>query len=640
MKRLLTAILILVTAAATAALMAKMPQLKPSYAWRMIEPLGLHEPATIDTLPDRYAQRSVPSELSDAWASTGNMGGEGINMILSERPAMSDFFFRDAVSSWIPGARKTLFYNTRIPMTLLSYNTAGGRENAQDRLGVVFSGNINAQAQVGAFLDYLYSKGCYSQQAAKNLAWGFSGSYIGPRYQFQGFFYHYNLLNKENGGITDPLYITDPALVQGGVESVDPKAIPTRLTDAHSRFLGTQVVLNNRYNVGFWRTDEPQEGDTVERRTYVPVTSFIWTFSYTDGKHLFNDGDADASADFFAHRYLYPTLTGDKTRYSSVANTVGVSLLEGFNKYAKFGLAAYARYTHNSYEQTPDTITDRTGLTPWPEGIGAIVPKEGENLIDIGAQLTKQQGSVLTYRATAELGISGRTAGDVRLDGSLRTCIPVRTDSLVVTAFGKFHNTAAPYFMQHYLSNHFIWSNSFGKQRDLRFGGALSFDRTGTRIEVEAGNIQNMIYFGPDFLPAQHGGSVQVFSARLRQRLRAGILHWDNTVTYQTTSDETVLPLPKLAVFSDLYLKFKVATLYVQLGVDCDYYTKYYAPNYQPATATFANQHEIQIGKPQAEQVPLLCDDEPHQPGLVLERLLRSARLPHESAPVPDRPVD
>ena len=57
-----------------------------------------------------------------------------------------------------------------------------------------------------------------------------------------------------------------------------------------------------------------------------------------------------------------------------------------------------------------------------------------------------------------------------------------------------------------------------------------------------------------------------------------------------------MLPLPKLAVFSDLYLKFKVATLYVQLGVDCDYYTKYYAPNYQPATATFANQHEIQIG--------------------------------------------
>ncbi len=162
-------------------LSARKQVLAPSYAWRMVSPLGLRDSATLDTLPDRYAQRSVPTEVSDAWASTGNLGGEGINMIWAERPAMSDFFFRDAVAPWIPSAAKTIFYNTRVPMTLLSYNTAGGRDNAQERLAATFSGNINREAQVGAFLDYLYSKGCYADQAAKNLAWGFSGSYIGPR---------------------------------------------------------------------------------------------------------------------------------------------------------------------------------------------------------------------------------------------------------------------------------------------------------------------------------------------------------------------------------------------------------------------------------------------------------------------------
>ena len=49
-------------------------------------------------------------------------------------------------------------------------------------------------------------------------------------------------------------------------------------------------------------------------------------------------------------------------------------------------------------------------------------------------------------------------------------------------------------------------------------------------------------------------------------------------------------------MYSNLYLKFKIATLYVQLGVDCDYYTRYYAPRFQPATATFANQHEVMLG--------------------------------------------
>lgn len=591
-------IISLTAAAATAWLAARNPQVEPSYAWRMIPPLGLTSPAPVDTLPDRYAQRSVPSMLSDAWATTGNLGGEGINMIWAERPATSDFFFRDAVEPWLPSPDKMIFYNTRLPMTLLSYNTGGGRDNAQDRLAATFSGNINRQAQVGAFMDYLYSKGCYANQAAKNLAWGFSGSYIGPRYSFQGYFYHYNLLNKENGGITDPLYITDPAVVQGGVTSVDPKAIPTNLSNAHSRFKGTRVTLNNRYNFGFWRTDEPQEGDTVERRTYVPVTSVIWTFNYTEGKHVFTDSDEPGASDFFANRYLYPDRTGDRTSYWSVENTVGVSLLEGFHKYAKFGLAAYLTYTINKYNQTADTLSadDKASLTPLPEGVAGIPNSATEHLAYAGAQLTKQHGSLLTYQANARLGITGRTAGDIAVDGWVRTRIPIRADSLDIRAFGSFNNTAAPYLLENYISNHFAWRNSFGKERTLRFGGAVDFPRSGSHIEVEAGNVQNRIYFSDAFVPVQHGGSVQVFSARVRQALHAGILHWDNTVTYQTSSDAAVLPLPKLAVYSNLYLKFRIATLFVQLGVDCDYYTRYFAPRYQPATATFANQTKVQVG--------------------------------------------
>ena len=103
------------------------PVIAPSYAWRMIQPLGLREPADIDTLFQNYSRESVPSEISSAWACTGNAVAEGLNMIFDERPAMSDFFFRDAVAYWLPSAAKAKFYNTRIPMTLLSFNTAGGR---------------------------------------------------------------------------------------------------------------------------------------------------------------------------------------------------------------------------------------------------------------------------------------------------------------------------------------------------------------------------------------------------------------------------------------------------------------------------------------------------------------------------------
>lgn len=570
---------------------------EPSYAWTALQPLGLHEPATIDTLMHDYHRLAIPAEQSDAWACTGNLGAEGMNMLYMHRRPMSPFFLMDALSAWTPYLPDQKFYNTRIPMTLLAYNTGGGRDNAQDRLQGVFSGNINSRAQVGANLDYLYSKGSYNYQATKDLMWGASGSYMGDRYEFQGSWQHFNLLNKENGGITDDRYITDPAALQGGVSNLSPKSIPTRLTAAHTKVVGGELLLNSRYKVGHWH--EEQIDDTTTRRTYIPVTSFIWTLNYSDAKHIFHNTSARDAEKFFAATYLNPQLTDDRTRYWRLSNTVGVSMLEGFHRLAKFGLAAYATYELRDYRQTADTLraTQPEGaLTPWPAGIGDIAPYRRQSLAWVGAQLTKQRGSILTYQATAELGIAGDAAGEVKAAGSVTARIPLLGDSVAVTGQASFANTSAPYLMQSYLSNHFIWQNTFGKERRVRLGGSVAIPRLGTEIEVLTETGQNLIYFGPDATPQQRSGSVQTFWARIHQPLRLGILHWDNTVTYQTTSDDAVIPLPALAVYSNLYIRARIATLQLQLGVSCDYYTRYHAPAYQPATATFYNQRELQTG--------------------------------------------
>ena len=105
------------------------------------------------------------------------------------------------------------------------------------------------------------------------------------------------------------------------------------------------------------------------------------------------------------------------------------------------------------------------------------------------------------------------------------------------------------------------------------------------------------MYFNPESLPTQNGGSVQVFSATLNQDLRLRAFNWENRVTYQVTSDEVSLPLPKLAIYSNMYVKFKVArVLDVQFGMDCNYYTRYKSVTYQPATMTFYNQRDILCG--------------------------------------------
>jgi hypothetical protein len=569
--------------------------IEPATAWSVLPPLGLHEPATVDTLMCNYSRQSVPSEVSDAWACTGNLGAEGTNMIWLNRSQQSDFFFRDALEAWLPSLSNMKFYNTRIPMTLLSYNASGGKENAQDRLHGIFSGNINKRAQVGALLDYLYSKGSYANQATKDLTWGFNGSYIGERYEFQGYYNHYNMLNKENGGITDELYITDPAKLQGGVSSINAKSIPTNLSNAHSRLVGGDLYLNHRYKVGHWHDE--QINDSTTSHTFVPVSSFIWTLRYRNGRHVFTDNSAAETSKFFENTYLDPSKTYDKTTYSSLTNTIGISMIEGFHKLAKFGLAAYITHELRKYKQTPDTLDlSEYEMSQYPDGYTPVANTTTQNLVWVGGQLTKQRGSLLTYEVTGQFGLVGPAAGDVRIDGTVSSRFKFLGDTVGLNAYVNFNNEHAPFLMNEYRSNHFVWHNDFGKERTLKIGGRLKIPHTGTQVNVGVENIQNHIYFGPDFLPVQHSGSVQVFSAQLEQALRVGILNWENRITYQTSGDDTVIPLPKLAVYSNLYILFRIATLHMQFGVDCDYYTKYYAPNYQPATMSFANQHEKQVG--------------------------------------------
>lgn len=596
-KQVILYILIVMAFVSTEASAKKPTILEPSYSWTASQPLGLRVPSSIDTLQYNYHREFVPSMASDAWASTGNFGCAGINQIFFERKESSEFIFADALEHWIPNADNQKFYNTRIPMTLLSYSWGGGRESGQDRLKGIFSGNAGKRIQVGAMLDYLYSKGGYDRQALKDFVWGFSGSYTGDRYELQASVATFNSVNHESGGIKDDAYITDPASLQGGDPNIDAKAIPVNLSSAFSRVKGSQFRMNHRYKVGYY--EEEQVNDSTINRTYIPVSSFIWTFDYKTNTHKFVNENATEDGEYFENSYLSVDSTNEETKYWRIRNTIGIDMLEGFNKYAKFGLSAYATHEVRRYTQVCDTMLTSSykpeNLTPFPEF--DIEPKTIENLLWVGGQLTKQRGSILTYGATAQFGIVGSVAGDIDVSGHLSTHIPLLGDTVSIVGEGFFRNTEASFLLKNYISNHFAWKNDFGKIRRFRVGGRIEIPRFGTTLSAGVENLQNYVYFNTLALPEQEGGSVQVFSASLSQNFRLGILHWNNRLTYQTSSNESVLPLPKLAVYSDLFLSFTVSkVLKINLGVDCNYYTNYYAPAYQPSTMSFYNQTEKKLG--------------------------------------------
>lgn len=582
---------------------------KPGSAWTIDKTLGTHYKSTIDTLPYNYQKQAIPSMVTDAYATTGNLGAEGQTQIFFERNSYSDFFFNDALKAWMPSIETTKFYNVYIPMTLLSYNFGGNKKSNQDRLRAIFAGNVNRRIGVGANLDYLYSKGSYESQAVKDFNFGFTTYYNGDRYQVQAFYNHYSMLNKENGGITNDLYILDPAELQGGVSKIDPKNIPTRLSAAHSKVWGQELYINQAFNLGFWRDEVVN--DTLTREVYIPVTKFLWTFDYQNARHKFTNTNTTQAQEFWQNFYLNAKETNDKTSYWKMQNTLGVQLIEGFQKWAKFGLSAYASYEIRKYTQMTDSVTMLSplpdGLTPLPQGV-MVDPKGTQNMLWVGGRITKMQGSILTYNADAKFGLIGDVIGDIDISGDIATRFKLFGDTVAIKANGHFRNTEQPYLIQHYISNNFAWNNDFGKTRSFRVGGELTIPWTKTIISAGFENLQNYVYFDKNGLPAQESENIQVFSATLVQRLKFGIWNWDNSITYQTSSKSEVIPLPTLAIYSNMYLFFRAfKDLYVQFGVDCNYYTKYYAPVYQPATMTFNIQDEMEIGNYPFMNVYLTC---------------------------------
>lgn len=571
----------------------------PGSAWTLSWPLGTHIESTLDTLLYNYQRKFVSALGSDAWATTGQFTGPAINMIYFQRAQEREFYFDNAISYWLPSFAKQKFYNMYIPFTQLSYGWGYGTDNRTDHLSATFAGNVNRKIGLGAWIEYPYTKGSYSQQGTKGLGYGFSGYYAGDRYEMQAFFNHSNHVNKESGGIKDDLYITDPAELQGGVNTIEPKSIPVNLSGAQNRLIGMEFFMNHAYKLGFWK-DITQPGDSIEQEEFVPVTKFVYSLDWKKYSRNFVNTNPNEGKTFWENTYFDITGTTEDDYYWSVDNTLGVELMEGFQKWAKFGLSAYATFQIDKYNYDVAGISERMQMTPdESEGLptlpsgweGSLSGKR--NRLWVGGRIEKTKGSIIRYSADAKFGLIGDVIGDIDISGGITTQFRLAHDTVRISATGGFSNLEPNYMLKHYVGNHFIWNNDFSKIQKYRVGGKLLIPWTRTELSVNFENIGNYIYFDSTSVPRQYSGNVQIFSASLDQKLKFGIWNWDNTLTYQASSNTDILPLPAFALYSNMYLYFHAfRALTVQIGVDCNWYTKYRGLCYQPATMTFHTQGE------------------------------------------------
>ena len=362
------------------------------------------------------------------------------------------------------------------------------------------------------------------------------------------------------------------------------------MNTATSRNTDSYVFLTQRYKLGFHRDLPQQENDTLPpQQEFVPVTSFIHTMQVEWTKRKFTSNDQ--LKDYYQNTYIkpgQPYVVDDSTSYIGIKNTFGISLLEGFNKYAKAGVTAFISHKLSKYELMNADSVSKDHYT--------------ENEFFVGGELAKRQGKVLHYHAIGEVGLLGKAIGQFNVKGDIDLNFRLGKDTVSLIARASVSNTLPSFYMRHYHSKHFYWDNdNMDKEFRTRIEGELNIDRWKTHLKAGVENIKNYTYFNQQAVPEQFGGNIQVVSATLAQDFRLGILHLDNEVTWQKSSNSTVLPLPTLSLYHNLYLDFKLAkkVLSVQLGADVRYFTKYYAPAYMPATGQFhlqSSKDQVEIG--------------------------------------------
>ena len=575
------------------------------YQWKVTRRLGNIVPIPVDTLHAGFQNTNDPAGPTGQYNYLGNLGSPRMSRIFFDRKEESQFFFTDPYDQSVLRPEDVTFTNTFSPYTNLTYYKSFHNRNSEERFKSYFAVNANKKLGFGFYIDYLYGRGMYNNQSTAFFNGGLFASYRGDKYDMHFIFNNDNLKMRENGGITDDRYITDPLDMAEGKKQYESTDIPTVLNKVWNHNTSYHAFLTHRYNLGFYKekvdsltnNKKPEVNDSIEStREFVPVTSFIHTLELDfNGRKYITQDDAQ-NRQYFEHIY-FGNDSIDQNRRTSVRNTFGISLREGFNKWAKAGLTAFLTHEYRDF-----TLPDSTDVPNQ-----RIIKHYKENVVYVGGELLKEQGKLLHYKVLGEFAVAGEDAGQFRLEGNGDLNLNLLGDSVRLDVNAYIKNLNPIFYYRNFHSKHYWWDNSdLSKIMRTRVEGKLNFNRLGTTLRAGVENIKNYTYLANTSVPVtnsngeiisfknnaavrQYSGNIQVFTAMLQQKLKFGIFHLDGEVAYQKSSEQSILPLPELSAYGNLYLHAGLVknVLQVSLGADVRYFTKYNAPDYSPVIGQF-----------------------------------------------------
>lgn len=468
------------------------------------------------------------------------------------------------------------YYHVATPLTELFFNTSIGKgQNVDSFITLNTSKNLNLFAGYRG----LRSEGKYINQLTSigNFKIGASYNTTDMRYILYFHYTYQDILNEENGGITTP-----EDFESGDPNFANRQRLEVYLTDAESFLKGKRLFFDHAFRIN------PKQGNN---NLYV-THQFNYEnkfFEYKQPTILSTVGNT--SVQRFGESYVSSNMK-DQTRFEKLYNRVGLayenSLLGKFNFFIDDYRSNY-KYNRIIFQDDGDII---------PDNLFQEINSFG---LQYEYQKNKWNGRFLYSRSITNQSLSD-------LDAKLK----YQLNDKIHFDFGyrninKLPNNNYNLYQSSYIE--YNWSNDF-KNEKINSISANVFTPW-LNAEVQYSVLNDHLYFKDVATaeqkenrvqiinPEQYDNTINYLSVKANKEFKFGDFGLDNTFLYQkVTQSDLILNVPDLVTRNTFYYStyfFKKA-LYIQTGIIFNYFTKYYANDYNPVVGEFFVQDTKKIG--------------------------------------------
>ena len=568
--------------------------------------ISLNANKVIDTLTFHASNHEILERRNTVFSTLSNTGLAHKSMRFSYLKQTGFDMSLPVFSEYLQNERTMVSYQSVLPYSEIRYVMTSG--DKEQHLNFKFGRQFTPRLSVSFAINSDYSPGVFKNNKILNNYIWINARYLtgNQRYGATAYFYRNKLEMQENGGIVnDENYTshteTDNSVIATNLSNATnfittlgagldhyfnllPRTTQVKIEEANSPPIDSLIVDSLNFTTDSTAYSAAVRYETKTRK--FTLGRLCHQFGYQRNKLIYNE-----SSPAVAFYQPYDTLfniakTTDSTFVHSFRNSLKWNSL-GYQKYNDdIPFYLYAGLTHGFYKVSRyDYLMDSSYTA------------KNYNQLSINGGVIVNLFKSTRITGQAELVTLGYQIGDFDIKGQWKQFLGTTSKNWGFATFDvEVKRQSASWFEERFYSNHFRWENDFKAATYLDFN--LKYNFKSYCVGVKQTSIANYIYFGTDARPTQFDGMFSIREAYLCFYQKLWRFEMEGFACVQKASNEDVMHLPlflgRLKVAYSQPIFRKAAT--IQPSITVQYFTKYLADAYMPATRTFYLQNEVEIG--------------------------------------------